>query len=256
MSLKSMVEGFRDRSISLAKAIENGALGITIRDIIREGGDPNAQLEGEGKGITPLFVAAAEGNVGLIRTLKMMGADVHKSDEDGYKPIHFATGSISTVELSADGSLVDVLSKYGETPLHAAASNGDAEKVNTLLAMDANPLMRGPSDRTPLHEAVLSFDSTSVHLLLHGGADPNARDLEGMTPLHYATLFDGNMEQKLGIVRSLIQDGADPDMKDNDGVTPRDFAQYKEQGNVLRTMNEAYQDRAETQKAKEAEMEI
>jgi ankyrin repeat protein len=256
MSLKSMVEGFRDRSISLAKAIENGALVSSVKNIVRDGGDPNTQLLGEGKGITPLFVAAAEGNVGLIRTLKTMGADVHKSDEDGYKPIHFANGSISTVELSAGGSLADVLSKFGETPLHAAASNGDAEKVNTLLAMDANPQMRGPSDRTPLHEAVLSFDSTSVHLLLHGGADPNAKDLDGMTPLHYATLYDGNAEQKLGIVRSLILDGADPDMKDNDGDTPRHFAQYKEQENVLRTMNDACQDVAETKKANEVEMEI
>jgi ankyrin repeat protein len=56
--------------------------------------------------------------------------------------------------------------------LVAAAENNDAEAVQTLLAMKANPNVATISDDTPLTIAIKNGKAKIVEMLLNAGADP------------------------------------------------------------------------------------
>jgi len=117
-------------------------------------------------------------------------------------------------------ALKDALEKPHDprvTPLLAAAANGDAEQVASLL--DAEPslvnqrgLLTGHTGlRTALHHAVSGPYENVVQLLLDRGADPNVRDEgDNAMPLHFAA-----EKEHLGIIRLLIEHGADPSGADD-----------------------------------------
>ncbi len=110
--------------------------------------------------------------------------------------------------------------QYGETPLHAAAANGDAAAIRRLLARSANvaPQLRTNESynsdwgSTPLHFAAASGNREAVQLLLSAGADVNARNDKGGTPLHRAVKFPD-------IAQLLLERGARVEIADGCGRT-------------------------------------
>ncbi len=75
-------------------------------------------------------------------------------------------------------------------PLHCAATTGQAEVLENLLARGCDPNVRDRASRTPLH-LVLQHEDDAVTLpllqaLLCMGADPEAADASGETPLGQA----------------------------------------------------------------------
>lgn len=72
------------------------------------------------------------------------------------------------------------------TPLHAAASRGDAAMVRKLLEKGADPGARQQSGWTALHGAAAQGDVEIVRLLRAGGADASARTDDGKTPAELA----------------------------------------------------------------------
>ncbi len=65
---------------------------------------------------------------------------------------------------------------HGATPLHAAASQNQAEVVRLLLARGADAKARGGyDDATPLHTAAWGNHVAAAEALLDGGADIDAR---------------------------------------------------------------------------------
>lgn len=76
----------------------------------------------------------------------------------------------------------------GETPLHIAAIRGDAQAVGDLLALGANPNIRGEHGFTALHEAVLQEHVEVVRLLLEHGASRTEQNDWGQTAADIARL--------------------------------------------------------------------
>lgn len=73
-----------------------------------------------------------------------------------------------------------------QTELHKTASNGNRDKVNTLLEQGADKNARDSHGRTPLHCAALKGHSVVVKVLLDSGADKEIKDNYGKIALQLA----------------------------------------------------------------------
>ena len=87
---------------------------------------------------------------------------------------------------------------YRYTPLHEAASTGQAEVLELLLKEDGPVNAKAASGYTPLHLAASGGHSESARLLLQNGADLSAEDDYNKTPLHTAEL-----SARVGVVKVL-----------------------------------------------------
>lgn len=145
-------------------------------------------LEAEdGKGKTPLHVAAANARTNVALVLLSRHANLGAKTKAGWTPLHFAaqTGDPATVALLlAYGAPVNARTLTDLTPLHLAASGGRVEAARLLLDHHAEVnVHEKASGSTPLHFAAESGSQRMVELLLARGADSNARDAQGQTPL-------------------------------------------------------------------------
>ncbi len=149
--------------------------------------------------------------------------DPNVRDQNGMTPLHRAASAGNAfnvrryIQAGADVNARDV---SGRTPLHwAADSLSGPEAVNQLLKAGADPNMRDHDGWTPLQQAVASDSEESVKHLLEAKASPAVADSAGRTPLHYAAAncSPENTEQ-------LLKAGADPNVRDHAGRTPLDMA--------------------------------
>jgi hypothetical protein len=104
----------------------------------------------------------------------------------------------------------------------AAVLAGDAATVAALL--DADSLLANLADRAPgrlsvLHHAASVGNLEVVELLLAGEASPNKRSHNGSTPLHEAAL-GGHLE----VARALLTAGAETRATTNSGYSVLDAA--------------------------------
>lgn len=138
-------------------------------------------------GVTPLGYACEFGHTEIARQLLMANANVHHSDLEDLQAMHKAA-------IHDLPELIDLLLEYGanpnvladarhRTPLHQAASRGNALAVRALLAGNANPDgLRNGTDKhqqlaevnycTPICFAIISGHTSTVATLLEYGADP------------------------------------------------------------------------------------
>ncbi len=81
---------------------------------------------------------------------------------------------------------INALGRWGDTPLHEAALNGNFEVAKALLMKGANAEAQiERTGITPLHAAARGDHADIVQLLLDSGANVNARDKLGNTPLNF-----------------------------------------------------------------------
>ena len=153
-----------------------------------------ALLQGGGaENLTPLQLAALEGDATAVTLLLAEGADPNAVDAYGWSSLHFAaplagSGVVSALlEAEADPNALTV---GGLTALHLAARQGTSEVVSELLGTGADPNAGAGWEEeagTPLHLAARWNDDSSVVLaLLSGGADAAAKDENGRRPVDYA----------------------------------------------------------------------
>jgi len=101
---------------------------------------------------------------------------------------------------------IDVVNKFGSSPLLIAALNGHLEVVDILIKKGANVNHRGPDLWTPLHAACFYGHMEVACLLLGYGADPNAINLGGDTP---GVVFDTTVPTGISAtIRVLLKDYA------------------------------------------------
>lgn len=163
--------------------------------------------------LTPLMLAAREGNVELARILVTAGADVNASAGDGKTALAMAifNGNYEAASLLVDNK--------------ADVNKADAQRFTPLFwAVDRRNMETAPN----FPWIVTSDPMPLIHKLLDAGADPNAivnntpraRMREGSPRIVFATAlmraaFAGDLE----LVKLLLARGADPKVISRDGET-------------------------------------
>ncbi len=119
--------------------------------------------------------------------------------------------------------------------LFDAVDTRDLERVQSLLASDADPDVRNANGETPLLRASALNAPDISEALLRAGADPNAvdRDLEGALGLHFPY-----GSESAHLLEVLLEFGADPSASNKAGVTPLMFAANARQPHLVATLLE------------------
>ena len=111
-----------------------------------------------------------------------------------YTPLHYAAsrGNARLVRLLlSHGADVDANTADGTTSLHYAAASGDSETVNALLEWNGVGVHRvNRAGQTALHYAAYNGHAAVVEALVANGADAAARDHTGKTALDYALAYE------------------------------------------------------------------
>lgn len=163
---------------------------------------------------TPIFEAnTADSALALIR----MGADVNYGSNTIGKlqtPLHKCLHPQVVRVLLEAGAKVDVLNKYGETPLFNAI----------LDAANKTDCVRVSEDLSYGRSALLSYEACGIGKvaeLLHDRANPNYKNDHGKTPLH---LLAKKSYANPTITNMLLMHGANPYIKDQKGRSSVDVA--------------------------------
>ena len=91
----------------------------------------------------------------------------------------------------------------GDTPLHLAAMNDEADDVEFMLREVMSVDIPGDIGCTPLHMAVMFGSAAVVDLLLRNGANLDAENEYGDTPLDF---LERNADEVMSVVRKYHPD--------------------------------------------------
>jgi ankyrin repeat protein len=148
----------------------------------------------------------------------------------GEGKISLAQDSIYPARLSMVTSVLATLllaaaSSSSSLPLHEAAANGDAAKVQQLIAGGADINELDQNGKSPLSLSARHLVLPLVRLLLDRGADPNLADEHGNTPLHTAADSRGYRQSDVqAVLALLVARGARADLLNHDQESPADVA--------------------------------
>lgn len=138
--------------------------------------------------------AAALGDTAALRAAIEEDDDARvRRSSDGWSPLHLAAffGRDEAVALLIDhGAPLDAHSTNAtrNTPLHAALAGATkASVVRRLILAGADVESRGAHNITPLHLAASRGDAALCDLLIARGANPHATMEDGTTPGQLAT---------------------------------------------------------------------
>jgi ankyrin repeat protein len=133
-------------------------------------------------------------------------------------------------------------SRYGWTPLHFAAYDGNSQDVANLIGRGHSVHARSTQGLTPLHLAALQHQDPAARLLLEHGAEVSAKDRQGWTALHLAVQRGTNLrhlqdlawntseitcyraDENFTIIHTLVEFNADTKAITEDGNVPLDYA--------------------------------
>lgn len=168
--------------------------------------------------LTPLNLAAEQGQYGVAKLLLEKGADPLLGDNENSGPIHLAaiSGSQPIVKmLMKSGVPIDAQDDNGLTPLHFALSRRQFDMANFLIGEGANVKIKTNNNWTSLQFAAIGGDLDLVKQIVEKKVNVNDAIEGGFTPLFSATSY-GHTE----IVKYLVQQGADINHEDESGNTP------------------------------------
>lgn len=126
--------------------------------------------------------AGRNGDIDVMRTLAMAGADINGTSADGWMA------------------------------LHEAAREGHFRLIITLLDdLGADPHPKLINGSEPIHLAAEAGHDTCLRVLLARGVDANVLNPKGLSPLHIAA-----NKGRWQLIPTLISHGADPTLKDSE----------------------------------------
>lgn len=132
----------------------------------------------------------------------------------------------------ANGASLRAFDKYGDTPLTAAAAQGNARLFSLLAGPGADLNARDRNGRTPLIVAVSHRQIDVARVLLQLGADVNADDITGRSAVFYTGSDTGTMALVLS---------AHPDLRqtDRDGRSVLGEQAFSSHDDIARMLVEA-----------------
>ena len=169
-------------STKLAQAVADDDLD-KARDLLVHGENVNGKDDNY-DGVTPLFIAVENGNVGMVKLLLGFGAKVNTRDRSKQTPL-MRLDEDATPELVATlmqaGAKIDLVDKEGNTVLIRAAGRVDVEVLKELLRAGADVRLANKEGFTALMRAADEGSVESVRTLITAGSDVNAKNKEGET---------------------------------------------------------------------------
>jgi ankyrin repeat protein len=124
-------------------------------------------------GYIALYVAAANGDVEMVKLLIIKGARVNILSKQS-TPLHQAVGSKNlevVMYLLKNGADVSIVDSNGSTALHWAANRGLFEISSLLVASGAKVNIKNQKGLTPIDIASQAGQTKIVDLLIKVGAD-------------------------------------------------------------------------------------
>lgn len=199
--------------------------------------DPSLARCSDAAGITPLHVAAFNGNYQAAVAILERGGNLHAVNCFKRTPLHDAAraGSFSIVQLFLyHGANPNAQDHKNATPLIKATHFNSEHPivVQALLRYNARPELAKNGGFTPLHRAAYKQQVKTVELLVAHNAPVNAQNMFGRTPLHDAVGNSSNYNNNvLTITRCLLNAGASLKIKDGEERTPLFVATQSAFGN-------------------------
>jgi ankyrin repeat protein len=227
----------------LIAASSSSSVPTTSSSRVSKSGIDINKVEAKGEHIlAALLVAAATGNSSVCKLLlstKNNGVDINVTTDSGATPLYFAAqeGHINIVRLLLSQNEIDVnaATDSGATPLFISSQEGHVEVVELLLAtndIDINNAENNNNGWTALHIAAETGHIEVVRLLVSkAGIDINraSRDF-GFTAL-YVAAEKGRVE----IVRILLStNGIDMNITTKDESTALYIASENGHGEIVR----------------------
>lgn len=160
------------------------------------------------------------------------GADVDAKDIDGHAPIWTAANNsqVDVVRLLLDeGADFGKNDSSDDTPLRAAVQNGAMDIVRELLARgtDISTLGHGDQRQTFLRAALEEGDAGMVQVLIDHGADVHEVFENGHNILHCVAESEACQRGSAAVVDVLIKNGAAVNVENDLGYTPLLLATLK-----------------------------
>jgi ankyrin repeat protein len=191
---------------------------------------------------TPFLAALANGHFDVARLLLEQNADVHVHDDKGNTPLHFAArnGLLEVAQILLERNAeVNSQSNHKSTPLLLASELGHPDVVQLLLDHDADLYLRDADGDTPLHCAAIGGQLEIARILLKLNVEVNSRNADGSTPLHLASMGTWRLsEGSAVVVRLLLDYGADVQARDLSGKTASEVARGPEQEEIVRLLSQ------------------
>ena len=141
-----------------------------IRQIITGVEDIN---QPDNDGITPLHIAAQNGNIEIVTQLLAAGANVNIADSEGTTPLYMAAfyGFIEVLEkLLNAGANVNITERFGTNPLNTAIFKGYKNIISKLIAYGGDEKLLTEAQQTQyaeeIAEGILNRNTRSSALTL------------------------------------------------------------------------------------------
>ncbi|MGB0847463.1 MAG: ankyrin repeat domain-containing protein [Thiolinea sp.] len=191
---------------ALSTAIDAGNFGLA-NVLLNGGATPDPRVLGRA-----LYRAVEQGREDQAAQLLKMGANVNYM-VNSKAPLTVALDrqnmSMANLLINAGGD--DPSGQYGRK-LFDAALDGDMAWISILAKIEKYRNYRNGQGETPLHAAASRGNSQAVDILLAAGADPNALTVKNWGPIHHAARFG----HKFALMQ-LLKGGADVYVVNSDG---------------------------------------
>lgn len=165
-----------------------------VKNLVARGENVNGREE-DSDDVTPLFVAAENGNAEIAETLLNFGARVNARDENRQTPLmrldRDASPELVRLLIRHDAK-INVRDKEGNTPLILAAENASAEVLRILIDHGADVNAQNKEGQTALMNAAYEDDLEKVRILILAGADVNLKNKKD------ETAWDLTSDEKIG----------------------------------------------------------
>ncbi len=167
---------------------------------------------------TPLYTAALNGNLPMMKLLLEGGADpniplIIYIERQPYRYMAHANSKVVLLLLDANAD-PHYKAKSGNTLLHIAAAFGYTDVVIRLLSEDVDVNAVNSDGNTPLYKAAVRGHSDIVDILLKHNADPNCISDYGYSSLQFAATF-GHID----VLKRLLKEDIDVNKTDDQGYT-------------------------------------